>query len=88
MRADLPGQPSWRLSLFGDLAQPRVGASAQPRTSHGIADHEWRCWPLHKNAMAELAHIGMSGQLVALKGTPLTDHYRRGQRCKSRFGRA
>lgn len=36
------------------------GTSAQPRTSHGIADHEWRCWPLHKNAMPELAHIGMS----------------------------
>jgi hypothetical protein len=35
------------------------GTSAQPRTSHGIADHEWRCWPLHKNAMAELAHIGI-----------------------------
>ena len=33
------------------------GTSAQPRTSHGIADHEWRCWPLHKNAMPELAHI-------------------------------
>ena len=35
------------------------GTSAQPRTSHGIADHEWRCWPLHKNAMPELAHIGI-----------------------------
>src|SRR5580692_7496521 len=22
------------------------GTSAQPRTSHSIADHEWRCWPL------------------------------------------
>ena len=43
-----------------DLAHMRVGTSAQPRTSHGIADHEWRCWPLHKNAMAELAHIGIS----------------------------
>jgi hypothetical protein len=39
------------------------GTSAQPRTSHGIADHEWRCWPLHKNAMPELAHIGMSGRV-------------------------
>jgi hypothetical protein len=38
------------------------GASAQPRTSHGIADHEWRCWPLHKNVMPELPHIGRSGR--------------------------
>jgi hypothetical protein len=38
------------------------GTSAQPRTSHGIADHEWRCWPLHKNAMPELAHIGRSAR--------------------------
>jgi len=43
-------------------AHPRVGTSAQPRTSHGIADHKWRCWPLHKNAMAELAHIGRFGR--------------------------
>jgi hypothetical protein len=41
----------------------RPSTSAQPRTSHGIADHEWRCWPLHKNAMAELAHIGMCGRV-------------------------
>jgi hypothetical protein len=42
----------------GDLAHPRVSTSAHPRTFHGVAGHEWRCWPLHKNAMAELAHIG------------------------------
>jgi hypothetical protein len=42
-----------------------MGTSAQPRTSHGIADHEWRCWPLHKNAMAELAHIGMCGNRMS-----------------------
>ena len=48
-----------RLALvFGDLAHRRVGTSAQPRTSHGIADREWRCRPPHKNAMAALAHIG------------------------------
>ena len=48
-----------RLALvFGDLAHRRVGTSAQPRTSHGIADREWRCRPPHKNAIAALAHIG------------------------------
>ncbi len=26
--------------------------------SHCIADHEWRCCPLHKDAQRELAHIG------------------------------
>src|SRR6266851_10475742 len=45
------------------------GTSAQPRTSHGIADHEWRCWPLHKNAMPELAHIGMCGRLEPVAAT-------------------
>jgi hypothetical protein len=36
----------------------RVGTSAQPRVSHCIADHEWRCRALHKHAQTELAHIG------------------------------
>jgi hypothetical protein len=48
--------------IVGDLATQRVGTSAQPRASHRIADHEWRCWPLHKNAVAELAHIGRVGR--------------------------
>src|SRR5580693_3316057 len=46
------------------------GTSAQPRTSHGIADHEWRCWPLHKNAMPELAHNTHEGEGV-LKAKPV-----------------
>jgi hypothetical protein len=59
-----PKQPYQKPRRVGDLAHPRVGTSAQPRTSHGIADHEWSCWPLHKNAMAELAHIGMCGNWI------------------------
>ena len=57
-----PLQLKRHAQIFGDLAHPRVGTSAQPRTSHGIADHEWRYWPLHENAMPELAHIGMCGR--------------------------
>jgi hypothetical protein len=38
-------------------------------TSHGIADHEWRCWPLYKNAMPELAHIGRIGRPSAVSAT-------------------
>ena len=33
------------------LAHPRAGTSA--RHVPVIADHEWRCWPPHKNAMAD-----------------------------------
>ena len=52
---------SQRAEIFGDLAHPRLRSRAQPHTSHGIADHGWKCWPLHKNAMPELAHIGRIG---------------------------
>lgn len=51
---------------FGNWPTRGWGTSAQPHTSHSIADHEWRCWPLHKNAMAELAHIGNSGRVLAV----------------------
>jgi hypothetical protein len=48
---------------FGATSIPRSGllqvdTSTQLHVSHCIADNEWRCWPLHKDAGTELAHIG------------------------------
>jgi len=58
--ASPPSNRSPLKQIFGDLAHPGGWVLVLSYVSHCIADHEWRCCPLHKDAQRQLAHIGMT----------------------------
>jgi hypothetical protein len=45
--------------IFGRSGYPEGESQRSAATFCRLANREWRCWPPHKNAQAELAHIGI-----------------------------